>query len=871
MIGLDRKLDFLTTKTVEWGNVNSFEDTLRSQKLDTPQNEAKLMGFLNEHASQSDFRPVNDATETTLCDVLRLGDTKLEPWSATSKHIVQCLMKSLSFSEMLDRQESIHDNYEGTFQWIYHPPRDVDRPWDSFSAWLTEGRGIYWITGKAGSGKSTLMRMLNQNNRTHELLRIWCGASPLITASFFFWNSGSKMQMSQDGLLQSILLQILEQRLRQGNCDALMEKLVVFTIMLSSLQDVHFKDLLKLFRFVIEDGSDYANFFLVLDGLDEFDGDKSKIISLIHTLGTYDHVKICVSSRPWVVFEDGFRQQPSLILQHLSHHDILHYVKANLTKEPSFRELSWADPLNASELIRSITKKASGVFLWVVLAVDSLVKGIADGDRVKDLEARLEEIPEELEELFSKMLHGLEGRYFQDAARLFQIHRATRWSEFDLPFKVKLPLLVYGFADEHGADHDATSKWPPRPLTAKERFMTSVSMKRRINSRCNGLLEIDEPAFKTNETWRARHRQLDRLIAEAEAGDLSVLPTLYSYGHYLAMSNVQYLHRTVKDYLEAPNVWRTIESAAPTEGEHYWILALCLGYIMLWKNGTEKNLIVQGTPLTQPQSPVIPSDHPLGINSAPSLALQPTPKSSVIQSAERRREKSRLMLEKCLVFAEILLPPSMQTYMRLLDALGAAIFDGGMAEAECNLQEVLSSAIWKYDELGFVFEDFLALAVHFNVFEYVEAKISLLEPATRVAMASKLLVVATLKRRPWLRQAATSLPKGPDSTNACGDEQESSHVFKSLAMNEHDWKTLSQEEVKENPSFHMVQVLMRNGADPDFQAYGMSARRIVELRRGELAGSHNFESIMAIFDSTRHGSGRLARRARGAGVFHKKS
>lgn len=287
-----------------------------------------------------------------------------------------------------------------------------------------------------------------------------------------------------------------------------------------------------------------------MDGLDEFDGDKSKLVSLIHTLGKYEHVKVCVSSRPWTVFEDGFRQQPSLMLQHLTHNDILIYTRETLKKEPAFRELSWGDPSNASELIRNITRKASGVFLWVVLTVDSLIKGLTDGDRVQDLEARLDEIPEELEDLFRKMLHGLKGRYFQDAARLFQIHRATRWRGFGRHTEASLPLLVYAFADEHGTDPDGTVKWPPKGLTAKECFMISISMKRRINSRCNGLLEIEEPYANNRETWSTRNKQLDSLISEAEAGNPNAFPMLDSLGHSLARASVKYLHRTVKDYLE---------------------------------------------------------------------------------------------------------------------------------------------------------------------------------------------------------------------------------------------------------------------------------------------------------------------------------
>lgn len=841
-------MDLVTAESVKWADVKSFDEILRSHNLDTPQNEVKLMGFIEAHVARMRVRHTSDDTETSLPEALARGKSKLEPWSAKSHHIIQSLRRGLSFPEMHQRQEGIHDNFEGTFQWIYDPPRDVDRPWDSFDTWLTEGRGIYWITGKAGSGKSTLMRMLNQNERTTDLLRTWCSGFPLVTASFFFWNSGSKMQMSQEGLLRSVLLQIIEQRLRQNNHDTLKERLVIFAMIQESLQTFRSRDLLQLFRFIIEDAGNAIKFFLLLDGLDEFDGDKTKLISLIHTLGKYDHVKVCVSSRPWTVFEDGFCQQPSLMLQHLTHHDILLYTRETLRKEPAFRELSWGDPSNASRLILSITRKASGVFLWVVLAVNSLIKGLADGDRVKDLEARLDEIPAELEDLFRKMLHGLEGRYFQDAARLFQIHRATRWYGFGKEAGTRFPLLVYGFADQHGADLDAFAKWPRRALTAKERFMISVSMKRRINSRCNGLLEIDEPATVTGEKWSTKDRQLDIWISEAEAGNQSVLPELTSYGNYIARANVQYLHRTVKDYLEAPGIWTRIENSAPTESNDYWVVSLCLGYIMLWRNVHEDALNLRKK---DQRTLARPSGSPPGTNpgvSSPEVTVD-------MESFEPTylvtgfRESARRMLENCFEYAVCFLSTSLQTHTRLLDALGAALFNSETTGLECNLSRTLRLAIWEYRRLRFVFEDFLSLAVHSNLFEYVEAKISRLPAEIQVTISSRLLVVAALKSGPWLKKAPLHRLFGPDRVSDSDDLKRGSG---SPAPMEHNWDKLDRDSA--NPNFHMIQVLMQHGADPDFQAFGVSARQVLSSRHCECKGSPDFKRILESFGSAKCGA-----------------
>lgn len=847
-------MDLSAAESVKWVDVKSFDDIMRSHKLDTSRNEMRLMGFIKTSNISERVMLRNEAFGTNFAEAFDQEDPKLEPWSEKSCDIIGCLIRSLWFSEMHQRRETICDNFEGTFKWIYYPPRDVDRPWHSFSTWLTEGLGIYWITGKAGSGKSTLMRMLHENKRTIELLRTWCCDLPLVTASFFFWNSGSKMQMSQDGLLRSVLVQMVEQRLQQGNCDTLKEKLVIFSTMQVSLHDFQFKDLLRLFRLVIEDGATATKFFLILDGLDEFEGEKSQLVSLIHTVGKYEHVKVCVSSRPWTIFEDGFCQQPSLVLQHLTHHDILIYAREKLSKEPAFREMSWADPSNASELIRSITRKASGVFLWVVLTVDSLIKGLADGDRVKDLEARLEEMPEELEDLFRKMLHGLEGRYFQDAARLFQIHRATRWPGFGGRVGTRLPLLVYGFADEHGADHDATSKWPPKALTAKERFMVSVSMKRRINSRCNGLLEIDHPVTFTDRTWSdAKGKQLDSWIAEAETGNQSVLPKLNSYGIYLAKTSVQYLHRTVKDYLETPDIWRSIESSAPTEGDDYWIISLCLGSIMLWKNVREDEM--KSRTQTQPtlQHPsALPARMPsAGSSLYANASMQLSEPMSLLAD---QGEDSQLMLENCLKHAIGFLPNGLQTHTRLLDALGAVLFEVPTAEVECNQPRALHSAIWTNLSPRFVFEDFLSLAAHCNLFEYVTAKISFLSPADQRTTASRLLVIVTMKRGQWLRIATSSQQ---ENVNIVAESGAPRIAPESSATKDYELYADNRK---------MMQILLQYGADPDFQAYGTSARQVIDHRRWELAGSLDVQSILQSFDSASNSSRRLTKRAKS--IFH---
>lgn len=68
------------------------------------------------------------------------------------------VLKSLAFREMRSREESVKDASKGTFNWIFAKSSNyAGAEWDSFLAWLQSGQNLYWINGKVGSGKSTLM------------------------------------------------------------------------------------------------------------------------------------------------------------------------------------------------------------------------------------------------------------------------------------------------------------------------------------------------------------------------------------------------------------------------------------------------------------------------------------------------------------------------------------------------------------------------------------------------------------------------------------------------------------------------------------------------------------------------------------------
>lgn len=131
----------------------------------------------------------------------------------TYKSISQAVVSSLHFETITERYEGIAEAHRQTFDWIFEPMIDHEDPgedaWSDYVQWLRKGNGLYWIHGKAGSGKSTLMKYIYENAKTSEHVKVWADGSPIHIAPFFFFSGGTKLQKSQDGLLRTLLFDVL--------------------------------------------------------------------------------------------------------------------------------------------------------------------------------------------------------------------------------------------------------------------------------------------------------------------------------------------------------------------------------------------------------------------------------------------------------------------------------------------------------------------------------------------------------------------------------------------------------------------------------------------------------------------------------------
>ncbi|OAG42303.1 hypothetical protein AYO21_03471 [Fonsecaea monophora] len=316
------------------------------------------------------------------------------------------ILKSLIFERMAARYSAIAEAHKDTFKWIFEPSRWASsdpRSGIRFQEWLTHGEGIYWVSGKPGSGKSTLMKYLYNCSETLQRLEAWADGSRLVTAGFFFWISGSDMQKSQLGLLRQVLFDILK---------TFPEWIPIICLERWATSRHGFQaewtmlELNEAFRRLSRLTTRYGNpskLCIFVDGLDEYDGDPLDIIKTIKNIARIDNVKVCVSSRPWNCFEDVFGQDPrnKLYLQDLTKNDIALYAREKLDEVANFSMMT-TEVAQIKRLISEIVSRAQGVFLWVYLVTRSLKDGLINGDSLALLYERVLEMPSDLEEFFEK-------------------------------------------------------------------------------------------------------------------------------------------------------------------------------------------------------------------------------------------------------------------------------------------------------------------------------------------------------------------------------------------------------------------------------------------------------------------------------------
>jgi ankyrin repeat protein len=416
---------------------------------------------------------------------------------------------------MGDRFINIKDSHAKTCIWVLNSTEYLN--WLSIDR-LPEHYGFFWIKGKPGCGKSTLVKFM--------LLHVEKTLPNTKLLSFFFNARGDQLEKSTLGLYRSLLLQLLE--------SCLSDQLVwnISNLTLSSKYDQLKTDRETLKHVFVEVTRlmERTSVMIVIDALDECDEDEVRdMVAFFEKLGEE-------------AFLNGREFRVLFSSRHYPHVTVQRFVELKLEDQEGHSQdidkyLSQALRIGSNKLAeqtrRELHERASGVFMWVVLVVNILNRAFDHG-QVHALRKKLHEIPNGLNELFRQMLT-------RDSQNLDEMKLCLQWILYAIrPMtREELYFAIFSGSEEPFA-------WDPNEVSTE-------TMDLFILSASKGLAEITESTPPSSPTVQFIHESVrDFLLKDNDISrtreDLSV--NLFAKCHErLKQYCMNYINSVASDYL----------------------------------------------------------------------------------------------------------------------------------------------------------------------------------------------------------------------------------------------------------------------------------------------------------------------------------
>ncbi|KAJ5927146.1 Pfs NACHT and ankyrin domain protein [Penicillium verrucosum] len=439
-------------------------------------------------------------------------------------------LASLKFKEIDSRKLEITTSLKETCEWLLGH--------EEYKTWLDEEElpqhhGFFWISGKPGAGKSTIMKFayLDMKRRCQINNKSGHHDNP-VTASFFFNARGEDLEKSVHGLYRSLLIQLL-----QGFPDlqvVLDDKDLIPPVAqdesircppLNALKDL-------LHNAIILLGKRALTCFI--DALDECD--ENDIADMVdhfedlteQALSQNSSFRICFSSRhyPHITLNYGIR----LTLESQPGHfrDLEFYVSTRM-------KISDAD---LHQMLKSrLLDKAAGVFLWVVLVVRILNKEYRRSGF--NLKRRLEELPSDLSQLFKAiLLRDTENPEDLLLCILWILYakRPLRPEEFYHALWSGLAMKQHNLVDEALPELLSSSSDTSDSIVLSSEEPDKVTI--YVISSSKGLAEVTRPVQSTKK------RTAYGRISWSMHGDSQQNENDSDHGR-----RVQFIHESVRDFL----------------------------------------------------------------------------------------------------------------------------------------------------------------------------------------------------------------------------------------------------------------------------------------------------------------------------------
>lgn len=183
--------------------------------------------------------------------------------------------------------------------------------------------------------------------------------------------------------------------------------------------------------------------------------------------------------------------------------------------------------------VNEVIERAQGVFLWVYLVVKELLKGLGQRNKLEDLRAKLDTLPDSLESYFKQIFDKIDKAHRTESAKAFLL--ATHAVQ-------PLSVACYRYLENEHREPGYALEAVIEPFPIKQLVLVHRDVRNRNNFSCKDLLEIN---------GTSTHQRFDY--------------------------QVDFLHRTVRDFLMEKDMHQDLIQRATDNNTTHWdpYQALC--------------------------------------------------------------------------------------------------------------------------------------------------------------------------------------------------------------------------------------------------------------------------------------------------------
>ncbi|KAL6798490.1 ankyrin repeat protein [Trichoderma sp. SZMC 28012] len=438
---------------------------------------------------------------------------------------IGCL-RSLSFREQEHRYKEIHFAKD-TCEWLLDDSQ--------YQAWMNRSRGLFWIKGNPGAGKSVLMKFavtMMDHRKSGELV-----------VSFFFHGRGAPLQKNPLGVFRALLNSMLiyfPEYLAQ-----LTERFNDQERRFGTYQEKRWtwakEELQDFMSEVLTRGTRNRPVAIFVDAIDECGEVHAKYLleyfkSLMNDVEREEaQVKICFSSRHFPLL--GLDTISTIFVEERNDKDIRLVIRERLKQiQPKAKR---------EQIEKEILLKAQGGFQWAVLITSIVIDGNTIGIKAEKLHEKIKTTPEALDELYTDILSGVTRAENHQMTKLFQ------WVLF-----AERPLSAQELREALATDKEMTCTTVSELRSHDSWSDTLKDFEKHVRHISRGLVE-----FHTREIWEQ-----------------------YEPGGEDSDREVQFIHQSVADYILGKflsHVGFGDASQSQIGAGHFEISRSCLRYLAL--------------------------------------------------------------------------------------------------------------------------------------------------------------------------------------------------------------------------------------------------------------------------------------------------